>query len=116
MPPKKRTAGPGRRSKRLRPLPPADLQEAEPATLVHGNPPEAQPVQDTQMMQCNVQALTSAIAAAVSKAVKEAMTSQQQPDYNSTADRQVDRIVDGETASITQGMQGANPTTFVSGR
>ena len=70
MPPKKRTASPGRRSKRLRPLPPADLQEAEPATLIQGNPPEAQPVQDTQMMQCNVQALTSAIAAAVSKAVK----------------------------------------------
>ena len=42
MPPKKRTAGPGRRSKRLRPLLPAsDLQEAEPATLVHGPPPEA---------------------------------------------------------------------------
>ena len=36
------------------------------------------------------------------------MTSQQQTDHNSTADRQVDRIVDGETASITQGMQGAN--------
>ena len=59
-------------------------------------------------MQCNVQALTSAIVAAVSKAVKEAMTSQQQTDHNSMADRQVDRIVDGETASITQGMQGAN--------
>ena len=68
MPPKERTAGPGRRSKRLRPLPPAsDLQEAEPATLVHGPPPEAQPLQGTAMMQCNDQALTSAIAAAVSK-------------------------------------------------
>ena len=110
MPPKKRTAGPGRRSKRLRPLPPAsDLQETEPATLVHGPPPEAQPLQGTAMMQCNVQALTSAIAAAVSKAVKEAMTSQQQADHTSTADRQVEQIIDGETASITQGMQGTNP-------
>ena len=110
MPPKKRTAGPGRRSKHLCPLPPAsDLQEAEPATLVHGPPPEAQPLQGTAMMQCNVQALTSAIAAAVSKAVKEAMTSQQQTDHTSTADRQVERIIDGETASITQGMQGTNP-------
>ena len=35
MPPKKRTAGPGSRSKRLRSLPPAsDLQEAEPAAIV----------------------------------------------------------------------------------
>lgn len=108
MPPKKRTTGPGRRSKRLRTLPPADLQEAEPATLVHGNPPEAPPLQDTQMMQCNVQGLTSAIAAAVSKVVKEAMTSQQQSDHNSTANSQVDQIVDGATASITQGMPGPN--------
>ena len=63
-------------------------------------------------MQCNVQALTKAIAAAVSKAVKEAMTSQQQPDHNSTAHRQVGQIVDGETASIAQGIQG-EPTNFV---
>ena len=113
MPPKKRTTGPGRRSKRLRPLPPADLQEAEPATLIQGNPPEAQPVQDTQMMQCNVQALTSAIAAAVFKAVKEAMTSQQQTDHNSTPSgpdsRRGDRVDYARYAR-------REPTTFISGR
>ena len=45
----------------------------------------------------------------VSKAVKEAMTSQQQADHTSMADRQLERIIDGETASNTQGMQGTNP-------
>ena len=65
MPPKKRTAGPGSRSKRLCPLPPAsDLQEAEPA--------QSTPVPG--MVQLNLQALTSTIAAAVSSAVKDAMT------------------------------------------
>ena len=72
MPLKKRTAGPGRRSKRLCPLPPAsDLQEAEPATLVHGSPTQAQPLQGTAMMQCNVQALTSAIPPLCLKRLKK---------------------------------------------
>ena len=75
MPPKKRTAGPGSRSKRLRPLPPAsDLQEAEPAAIVQDIQSTAAP----GMIKLNLQALTGTIAAAVSAAVKDAMTSQHQ--------------------------------------
>ena len=76
MPHKKRTAGSGSRSKRLRSLPPAasDLQEAEPATRV-------QHIQSTAvpgMVQLILEALTSTIAAAVFSAVKDAMATQHQ--------------------------------------
>ena len=70
MPPKKRSAGPGNRSKRLRSLPPAfDLQEAEPAAIVQNIQSSATP----GMVQLNLEALNSTIAAAVSAAVKDAM-------------------------------------------
>ena len=70
MPPKKRTAGPESRFKRLRSLPPAsDLQEAEPAAIVQDIPSTAAP----GMVQLNFQALTGTIPAAVSAAVKDAM-------------------------------------------
>ena len=112
MPPKKRTAGPGSRSKRLRPLPPAsDLQEAEPAAIV---PQDSQSTPVPGMVQLNLQALTSTIAAAVSSAVKDAMATQHQasaPVNSTTALDQVEHLVDEEISHFTQptGTQGVAP-------
>ena len=96
MPPKKRTAGPGSRSKRLRSLPPAsDLQEAEPAAIVQDIPSTAAP----RMVQLNLQALTGTNAAAASTAVKDAMASQYQvsvPGSSTTALGQVKHLVHEE--------------------
>ena len=111
MPPKKRTAGPGSRSKRLRSLPPAsDLQEAEPAAIEQDTQSTAVP----GMIQLNLQALTSTIAAAVSAAVKDAMATQHQasvPASTTTALGQVDHLVNEEISNLTQptGTQGADP-------
>ena len=70
MPPKKRTAGPGSRSKRLHSLPPAsNLQEAEPAAIVQDIQSSVVP----GMVQWNFEAFTTTNAAAVSSAVKDAM-------------------------------------------
>ena len=93
MPPKKRTAGPESRSKRLRPLPPAsDLQESEPAAIVQDIQSTAAP----GMIQLNLQALTDTIAAVVSAAVKDAMASQHPagvPGSSTTALGQVEHLV-----------------------
>ena len=110
MPPKKSTAGPGSRPKRLRSLPPAsDLKEAEPAAIV-------QDIQSTAvpgMVQLNIEALTSTIAAAVSSAVKDAMATQPQesvPGSTTAALGQVENLVDEEISNLTQptGTQGAD--------
>lgn len=112
MPPKKRTAGPGSRSKRLRPLPPAsDLPEAEPAAIVQQ---DSQSTTAPGMVQLNLQALTSTIAAAVSAAVKDAMATQHQasaPGNSTTALGQVEHLVDEEISHLTQptGTQAADP-------
>ena len=111
MPPKKRTAGPGSRSKRLHSLPPAsDLQEAEPAAIVQDIQSTAAP----GMIQLNLQALTGTIDAAVSAAVKDAMASQDQagvPGSSTTALGQVEHLVHEEITDLTQptGTQGAGP-------
>ena len=112
MPPKKRTAGPGSRSKRLRPLPSAsDLQEAEPAAIVQQ---DSQPTPDPGMVQLILQALTSTIATAVSAAVKDGMATQHQastPGNSTTALGQVEHIVDEEISNLIQptGTQGVDP-------
>lgn len=108
MPPKKRTAGPGSRSKCLRSLPPAsDLQEAEPSAVVQDTQSTAVP----GMVNLNLQALTSTIAAAVSAAVKDAMATQHQasvPASTTTALGQVDHLVISHLTHPT-GTQGADP-------
>ena len=111
MPPKKRTAGPGSRSKRLRLLPPAsDLQEGEPAAIVQ----DVQSTTAPEMVQLNLQALTGTIAAAVFAAVKDAMASQHQasvPGSSTTALGQVEHLVHEDISNLTQptGTQGADP-------
>ena len=126
MPPKKRTVGPARRSKRHRPLPPAsDLPETDAdaiAAIEYDQPPPAQLVSPTQpsqeqgMVQINLQALTSMIAAAVSEAVKDAMAAQQQESVpGRDQDRQVQHVVDAEIATVTRGTQDPNLSTLGSG-
>ena len=111
MPPKKRSAGPGNRSKRLRSLPPAsDLQEAEPAAIVQNIQSSAAP----GMVQLNLEALNSTIAAAVSAAVKDAMATQHQasvPGSATTPLGQVEHLVNEEISNLTQpaGTQAADP-------
>ena len=111
MPPKKRSAGPGNRPKRLRSLPPAsDLQEAEPAAIVQNIQSSAVP----GMVQLNLEALNSTIAAAVSAAVKDAMATQHQasiPGSATTALGQVEHLVNEEISNLTQpaGTQAADP-------
>ena len=111
MPPKKRTAGPGSRSKRLRSLPSvSDLQEAEPAAIVQQ---DSQSTPIPGLVQLNLQALTSTIVAALSVAVKDAMATQHQasaPGNSTTALGRVEHLVD-ETSHLTQptGMQGMDP-------
>ncbi len=118
MPPKKRTAAPGRRSKRLRTQPPAsDLPEREPAEMVRELPAQMQTPQDSGMIQLNIHALTSTIAAAVSEAVKDAMAAQNQASVlprDTTAAQRVERVVEQEISAITSGTQGANPPIHVS--
>ena len=114
MPPKKRTAGPGNRFKRLRSLPPAsDLQETEPAAIVQDIPFTAAP----GMVQLNLQALTGTIAAAVSAAVKDAMgwprnIERVSPGSSTTALGQVEHLVHEEITDLTQptGTQGTGPS------
>ena len=111
MPPKKRSAGPGNRSKRLRSLRPAsDLQEAEPAAIVQNIQSSAAP----GMVQLNLEALNSTIAAAVSAAVKDAMATQHQasvPGSATTPLDQVEHLVNEEISNLTQpaGTQAADP-------
>ena len=114
MPPKKRSAGPARRAKRLRPLPASDLQVAESATMLQVQPPPAQPPQGSGMVQLNLQALTSTITAAVSAAVKDALAMQplaNVSDSHPTADRQVAHVVDVEVTNLTEltGTQSTDP-------
>ena len=118
MPPKKRSAGPARRAKRLRPLPASDLQVAEPATMLQVQPPPAQPPQGSGMVQLNLQALTSTITAAVSAAVKDALAvqplanvSDSHPTADRLADRQVAHVVDEEVTNLTEltGTQSTDP-------
>ena len=101
MPPEKRSAGPGNRSKRLRSLPPAsDLQEAEPAAIVQNIQSSAAP----EMVQLNLEALNSTIAAAVSAAVKDAMATQHQasvPGSATTPLGQVEHLVNEEISNLT---------------
>ena len=118
MPPKKRSAGPARRAKRLRPLPASDLQVAEPATMLQVQPPPAQPPQGSGMVKLNLQALTSTITAAVSAAVKDALAvqplanvSDSHPTADRPADRQVAHVVDEEVTNLTEltGTQSTDP-------
>ena len=110
MPPKKGSAGPARRAKRLRPLPASDLQVAEPAAMLQVQPPPAQPPQG----QLNLQALTSTITAAVSAAVEDALAMEplaNVSDSHPTADRQVAHVVDEEVTNLTEltGTQSTDP-------
>ena len=112
MPPKKRTAGPGSRSKRLHSLPPAsDLQEAEPVAIVQ----DTENIQSTPvpgMVQLNLHALISTITDAVSTAMKDTMATQHQervPGNSTTALGQVEHLVEEEILNLTQGTQGVDP-------
>ena len=114
MPPKKRTAGTGSRSQRLRLLPAAsDLQEAEPAAIVQ----DTEDIQSTpvpRMVQLNVQVRTATITAAVSSALKDPITTQHQASVHgnsTTALSQVEHLVDEEISNLTQptGTQGLDP-------
>ena len=121
MPPKKRTAGTGSRSQRLRLLPAAsDLQEAEPAAIVQ-DPEDIQSTSVPRMVQLNVQVRTTTITAAVSEALKDAITKQHQASVHgnsTTALGQVEHLVDEDISNLTQPYNflpwvvGKNPASF----